>query len=43
VADEIQQQWFEGVTKVGVTAGASTPDWVVEGVLDKLKSKKIGA
>jgi (E)-4-hydroxy-3-methyl-but-2-enyl pyrophosphate reductase len=42
VADEIQPQWFEGVTKVGVTAGASTPDWVVEGVLGKLKSGKIG-
>lgn len=42
VADEVQPQWFEGVTKVGVTAGASTPDWVVEGVLEKLKSGKIG-
>jgi (E)-4-hydroxy-3-methyl-but-2-enyl pyrophosphate reductase len=40
VADEIHPQWFEGVTKVGVTAGASTPDWVVEGVLEKLRSGK---
>jgi (E)-4-hydroxy-3-methyl-but-2-enyl pyrophosphate reductase len=40
VADEIQPQWFEGVTKVGVTAGASTPDWVVEGVLERLRSGK---
>ena len=37
VAEEIQPQWFEGVNRVGVTAGASTPDWVVEGVLKKLK------
>jgi (E)-4-hydroxy-3-methyl-but-2-enyl pyrophosphate reductase len=42
VADEIKPQWFEGVTKVGVTAGASTPDWVVEGVLKKLKGGKAG-
>jgi 4-hydroxy-3-methylbut-2-enyl diphosphate reductase len=42
VADEILPQWFEGVANVGVTAGASTPDWVVEGVLEKLRSGKIG-
>lgn len=42
VAEEIKPQWFEGVKRVGVTAGASTPDWVVEGVLKKLKSGKLG-
>ncbi|HCW03115.1 MAG TPA: 4-hydroxy-3-methylbut-2-enyl diphosphate reductase [Clostridium sp.] len=26
----------ENVKKVGVTAGASTPDWIIQGVLDKL-------
>ncbi len=37
VADEILAEWLDGISTVGVTAGASTPDWVVEGVLEKLK------
>ncbi len=40
VADEIRPEWIEGVSTVGVTAGASTPDWVVEGVLERLKQEK---
>ncbi len=40
VADEIQPEWLEGVASVGVTAGASTPDWVVEGVLKRLAEGK---
>jgi small subunit ribosomal protein S1/4-hydroxy-3-methylbut-2-en-1-yl diphosphate reductase len=42
VADEIRSEWLKGASKVGVTAGASTPDWVVEGVMKKLKSGKVG-
>lgn len=41
VADEIRSAWLEGATTVGVTAGASTPDWVVEGVLKKLADGKV--
>ena len=41
VADEIRPEWLEGVSKVGVTAGASTPDWLVEGVIEKLKRVKV--
>ncbi|HUI46645.1 MAG TPA: 4-hydroxy-3-methylbut-2-enyl diphosphate reductase [Nitrospirota bacterium] len=37
LAEEIRPEWLKGVKSVGVTAGASTPDWVVEGVLEKLK------
>ena len=35
-ASEIDPAWFEGVTSVGVTSGASVPDDLVQGVLDLL-------
>ncbi len=37
-AGEIRPEWLEGVSSVGVTAGASTPGWVVEGVLERLRA-----
>jgi 4-hydroxy-3-methylbut-2-enyl diphosphate reductase len=36
VADEIRSDWLRGVKKIGITAGASTPDWIVDEVLKKL-------
>lgn len=35
--DEIQAQWLDGVGVVGVTAGASTPESVIQAVLDRLR------
>jgi 4-hydroxy-3-methylbut-2-enyl diphosphate reductase len=37
-ADELNPQWFSGVTKVGVTAGASTPQWVVDEVVEAIEA-----
>ncbi len=37
-ADELQPSWFEGKGKVGVTAGASTPDYLIQSVMDTLRS-----
>lgn len=31
-ASELKQYWFEGVRQVGITAGASTPQWIIEEV-----------
>jgi len=36
-ADEIQAAWFEGVTKVGITAGASAPEVLVEEVVKRVQ------
>jgi len=35
-ADEIDQSWFEGAERVGLTAGASTPDWIIEDVAERI-------
>jgi 4-hydroxy-3-methylbut-2-enyl diphosphate reductase len=37
IAGEVQPEWLANAQKVGVTAGASTPDWVVEEVLNRLQ------
>lgn len=36
-AAEIERNWLNGKERIGVSAGASTPDWIIEEVLDKLK------
>ena len=36
-ADALQPQWFDGVRSVGLTAGASAPEMLVQGVLDGLR------
>ncbi len=37
VAGEIEPRWFEGVNRVGITAGASTPDWIIKEVVERVK------
>ena len=36
-ASEIDPAWFEGVERVGVTAGASTPKWIIDEVMNKIE------
>jgi 4-hydroxy-3-methylbut-2-enyl diphosphate reductase len=33
---ELEAGWLEGVESVGVTAGASTPEWLIEEVVERL-------
>lgn len=37
-AGELDPAWFSGVNKVGVTAGASTPQWVVDQVVEAIEA-----
>ncbi len=37
-ANCIQQEWLEGIEHIGVTAGASAPEVLVQGVVNKLKT-----
>ncbi len=36
-ASEINPEWFRGVERVGVTAGASTPKWIIDDVMARLE------
>ncbi len=36
-ADELQPDWFVGKARIGITAGASAPEVLVQGVIDSLK------
>ncbi|HWR58614.1 MAG TPA: 4-hydroxy-3-methylbut-2-enyl diphosphate reductase [Thermodesulfovibrionales bacterium] len=36
-ADELKSDWFRGIAKVGITAGASTPDWIIDDVKKRIK------
>ncbi|MCD6329306.1 MAG: 4-hydroxy-3-methylbut-2-enyl diphosphate reductase [Candidatus Cloacimonetes bacterium] len=35
--DELKIAWFENVDNVGITAGASTPNWIINSVKEKIK------
>ncbi len=35
--EEIDCSWFKGKKLCGITAGASTPDWVIQNVVDKIE------
>ena len=37
-AEDMQRGWFEKVERVGITAGASAPEVLVQGVIEQLKA-----
>ena len=36
-ADELKKEWFDNVKSVGISAGASTPDWIIKEVVERIK------
>jgi len=36
-AEEIREEWFQGVENVGITGGASTPQWIIEDAVKKIR------
>jgi len=42
-ADRLQREWFSGKRHCGVTAGASTPDWIINSVIERLQNEFGGA
>jgi len=39
-AQDLQREWFYDIDRVGVTAGASTPDWIIEEVVRTMEEIK---
>ena len=37
---ELDASWFENKKLCGISAGASTPDWIVQNVIDKIQEMK---
>jgi len=33
----IKKSWFENKKLCGITAGASTPNWIIEEIINKIK------
>jgi len=43
VAGDIDPAWFNGARSVGVTSGASTPDWVIDNAVVRIREISQGA
>lgn len=37
-ANQIKKEWFYKIYKLAITAGASTPKWIIEEIVDKIKN-----
>jgi 4-hydroxy-3-methylbut-2-enyl diphosphate reductase len=38
IADQLSVEWFSGIKSVGITAGASTPKWLIDEVVERIKA-----
>ena len=39
--NELEKEWFENKNLCGITAGASTPEWIIEKVIGKISKIKV--
>lgn len=39
-AAELRDEWFDKINKIGITAGASTPDWIIKEVYKKCQKNR---
>jgi len=39
--EELEKSWFEGKKLCGVTAGASTPEWIIEEIIGKIREFEV--
>ncbi|MFN2363651.1 MAG: bifunctional 4-hydroxy-3-methylbut-2-enyl diphosphate reductase/30S ribosomal protein S1 [Halarsenatibacteraceae bacterium] len=39
-ANDIEWSWLENIKKIGITAGASTPDWLIKEVIQTMSEEK---
>ncbi|MCJ7579826.1 MAG: 4-hydroxy-3-methylbut-2-enyl diphosphate reductase [Candidatus Aminicenantes bacterium] len=39
IADELKSEWFEKKEIIGVTGGASTPDWIIREVIESIEKE----
>jgi len=37
-AEQVKKEWFVGKERIGVTAGASTPDYLIDEVAERIKN-----
>ncbi|SJZ54433.1 bifunctional 4-hydroxy-3-methylbut-2-enyl diphosphate reductase/30S ribosomal protein S1 [Selenihalanaerobacter shriftii] len=39
-ADDLSRDWFHNIKRIGVTAGASTPNWIIKEVVSRMEDIK---
>ena len=36
-SEEIDNEWFSGIKSIGISAGASTPKWIIDKIFRKIE------
>ena len=39
--EEIDEAWLQGIERIGITSGASTPEWLVDAVVQRLRPRQV--